>query len=344
MNVFVTGGLGYIGSHTCVELLQAGHTVVIADSLVNAKPRVLDAIETITGTRPAFYRVDVCDKDALRGIFRAHAFDAVLHFAGLKAVGESWTVPLAYYRNNLDATLSLLEVMAEFGCKRLVFSSSATVYGPENPVPYVEAMPAHVATNPYGWTKIMIEQMLCDYAAATPGFSTVLLRYFNPIGAHSSGLLGDDPSGIPNNLMPYIVRVAAGALKSLTIFGSDYDTPDGTCLRDYLHVVDLATGHLKALDYAMTHCGAEPINLGTGNAVSVTELVRTFEQTTGVSVPHTYGPRRPGDLPIVYANPQKAQHLLHWQAEKTLEDMCRDSWRFAIKRPESPLSHENDPA
>ena len=332
MNVFVTGGLGYIGSHTCVELVQAGHQVVIADNLSNSRLSVLDAIETITGQRPDFYRADVCDKAALREIFAAHAFDAVLHFAGLKAVNESLTQPLAYYRNNFDAALSLLEVMEEFGCKRLVFSSSATVYGPGNPIPYVETMPAHVATNPYGWTKVMIEQLLRDYAAAKPDFSAVLLRYFNPIGAHESGLLGDDPNGIPNNLMPYVARVAAGQLEKLTIFGNDYDTPDGTCRRDFLHVVDLAKGHLKALDYAMTHCGAEPINLGTGSAVSVKELVDTFERATGVPVPHSYGPRRAGDLPDVYANAEKAKRLLGWQTEKTLEDMCRDSWRFVQKQ------------
>ena len=332
MNVFVTGGLGYIGSHTCVELLQAGHHVIIADDLSNARPGVPDAIEAITGHRPDFYRVNVCDKATLREIFAAHAIDAVIHFAGFKAVGESCSKPLAYYRNNLDATLTLLEVMEEFGCKRLVFSSSATVYGPENPIPYTETMPAHLATNPYGWTKVMIEQMLRDYAAATPDFSAVLLRYFNPIGAHESGLLGDDPSGIPNNLMPYVARVAAGQLEKLTIFGNDYDTPDGTCRRDFLHVVDLAKGHLKALDYAATHCGAEPINLGTGSAVSVRELVDTFERATGVPVPHIYGPRRAGDLPDVYADTEKAKRLLGWQAEKTLADMCRDSWRFVQKQ------------
>ena len=332
MNVFVTGGLGYIGSHTCVELVQAGHQVVIADNLSNSRLSVLDAIEAITGQRPDFYRADVCDKAALREIFTAHTFDAVLHFAGLKAVNESLTQPLAYYRNNFDAALSLLEIMEEFGCKRLVFSSSATVYGPENPIPYVETMPAHVATNPYGWTKVMIEQLLRDYAATKPDFSAVLLRYFNPIGAHESGLLGDDPNGIPNNLMPYVARVAAGQLERLTIFGNDYDTPDGTCRRDFLHVVDLAKGHLKALDYAMTHSGAEPFNLGTGHGVSVKELVDTFERTTGVPVPHSYGPRRAGDLPDVYANAEKAKCLLGWQAEKALEDMCRDSWRFVQKQ------------
>ena len=240
MKVLVTGGAGFIGSHTCVELQKAGHEVVIVDNLSNAKADVIEKIKTITGVAPVFYQDDVCDKTALEKIFRAHRIDAVIHFAGLKAVGESCRIPLAYYRNNLDSTLTLMEVMAEFGCKKLVFSSSATVYGPENPVPYVESMPAHLATNPYGWTKIMIEQILRDYTAANPDFSAVLLRYFNPIGAHESGLLGEDPNGIPNNLMPYIARVAAGKLEKLTVFGDDYPTPDGTGLRDYLHVVDLA--------------------------------------------------------------------------------------------------------
>ncbi len=339
MNLFVTGGLGYIGSHTCVELLRAGHTVVIADNLSNSRPEVLDAIAAITGLRPEFYRADVCDKAALREIFAAHSFDAALHFAGLKSVNESIDQPLAYYRNNLDAALSLLEVMEESGCRRLVFSSSAAVYGPENPIPYVETMPAHVATNPYGRTKVMIEQLLRDYAAARPDFSAVLLRYFNPIGAHESGLLGDDPEGIPNNLMPYIARVAAGQLEKLTIFGNDYNTPDGTCRRDFLHVVDLAKGHCKALDYAMCHCGAEPFNLGTGRGVSVRELVEAFERATGVPVPYAYGPRRAGDLPDVYANAEKAKRLLGWRTEKSLEDMCRDSWHF-VRMRQSPTHHK----
>ena len=251
-----------------------------------------------------------------------------MHFAGFKAVGESCHIPLAYYRNNLDSTLALLEEMAQAGCTRFVFSSSATVYGPDNAIPYVETMPTYVATSPYGWTKVMIEQILRDYCTATPGFTAVLLRYFNPIGGHPSGLLGDDPNGIPNNLMPYIARVAAGQLDKLTIFGDDYPTPDGTCRRDYLHVVDLAKGHLKAIDCAMEHTGAEAFNLGTGHAVSVLELVNTFMEATGVNVPYVIGPRREGDLPQMWADTHKAETVLGWKAEKTVADMCRDSWNF----------------
>ena len=328
MTVFVTGGAGYIGSHTCVELLQAGYDVVIADDLSNASADVPERIAAIAGRAPVFYPVDVRDAQALREIFRVHQIDSVIHFAGYKAVGESCREPLKYYRNNLDSTLTLLEVMDEFGCKTIVFSSSATVYGPNNPVPYREDMPANVATNPYGWTKLMIEQILRDRGAADPDFRAVLLRYFNPIGAHPSGLLGDDPNGIPNNLMPYVARVAAGILPRLTVFGDDYDTPDGTCLRDYLHVVDLAKGHLQALDYAVAHAGVEAINLGTGNGVSVLELIHTFIRATGVDVPYVIGPRRDGDLARVWADAGKAKVLLGWTAEKTLEEMCRDSWNF----------------
>ena len=328
MKILVTGGLGYIGSHTCVELLQAGFEVVIVDDLSNSKEDVTKKIETITGKVPAFCKADVADKDALRALFAQHRPEAVIHFAGLKAVGESCRLPLKYYRTNLGSTLALLEVMEEFGCTKLVFSSSATVYGPDNQVPYTEDMPAHVATNPYGWTKAMIEQILRDYTTANPGFTAVLLRYFNPIGGHESGLLGDDPNGIPNNLMPYISRVAAGKLEKLTVFGNDYDTPDGTGLRDYLHVIDLAKGHLKALEYAQTHTGAEAFNLGTGNGVSVLELVRAFEETSGVTIPYTIGPRRDGDLACSWADATKAKEQLGWTAEKSVAEMCRDSWNF----------------
>ena len=331
MNVLVTGGAGYIGSHTVVELLNAGHHVVIVDDLSNAKADVMDRIQTITGSHPNFYPINCADKEALSVVFRLHQIDAVIHFAGFKAVGESVKKPLEYYRNNLDSTLSLVEVMETFGCKKLVFSSSATVYGPNNPHPYKEEMPAIRSTSPYGWTKVMIERILTDYCTAHPDFSAVLLRYFNPIGAHESGLLGDDPNGIPNNLMPYIGRVAAGQLEKLTIFGGDYDTPDGTCQRDYLHVVDLAVGHLKALEYAENHKGVEAINLGTGNGISVLELVTAFEKVNEMKLPYVIGPRRDGDLPAFWADAAKAKELLGWEAVHTVEDMCKSSWEFARK-------------
>jgi len=329
MNVLVTGGAGYIGSHTVVELLNAGHTPIIVDNLSNAKEDVIDRIETITGVRPAFYRVDCTDATALAGVFQSCAVDAVIHFAAYKAVGESVKKPMMYYRNNLDSAMTLLEVMEEFGCNKLVFSSSATVYGPNNPYPYREEMKAIESTSPYGWTKVMIERILTDYCTAHPEFSAVLLRYFNPIGAHDSGLLGDDPNGIPNNLMPYIGRVAAGQLEKLTVFGDDYPTPDGTCQRDYLHVVDLALGHLKALEYADNHAGVEAINLGTGNGISVLELVHAFEYANGLNLPHVIGPRREGDLAAFWADAEKAKTLLGWEATRTVEDMCRSAWLFA---------------
>lgn len=329
MNVLVTGGAGYIGSHTVVELLNAGHKAIIVDDLSNAKRDVISRIETITGKRPEFYQIDCADKLAMRTIFRANHIDAVIHFAGFKAVGESVKKPLEYYRNNLDATLSLVEAMEEFGCRKLVFSSSATVYGPNNPHPYKEEMPAIQSSSPYGWTKVMIERILTDYVTAHPDFCAILLRYFNPIGAHESGLLGDDPNGIPNNLMPYIGRVAAGKLEELTIFGGDYPTPDGTCQRDYLHVVDLAIGHLKALEYAENHNGVEAVNLGTGNGISVLELVRAFEKANDMKLPYVIGPRRDGDLPAFWADATKAKQFLGWEATHTVEDMCRSSWNFA---------------
>ena len=329
MNVMVTGGAGYIGSHTVVELMNAGHHPIIVDDLSNARWDVRDRIGEITGRVPAFYEIDCADKKELRKVFRDYKIDAVIHFAGFKAVGESVREPLKYYRNNLDSTLTLLEVMEEAGCKKLVFSSSATVYGPNNPHPYKEEMPAIQSSSPYGWTKVMIERILTDYCTAHPDFCAVLLRYFNPIGAHDSGLLGDDPNGIPNNLMPYIGRVAAGQLEKLTIFGGDYDTPDGTCQRDYLHVVDLAVGHLKALEYAAEHEGVEAINLGTGNGISVLELVNAFQKVNGIELPYVIGPRRDGDLPAFWADAEKAKKLLDWEATHTVEDMCASSWKFA---------------
>ena len=331
MKILVTGGAGYIGSHTCVELLNDGYEVVIADNFYNSSPDVPDRIERITGRKPVVYAIDVADGNALERIFSEHTIDAVIHFAGLKAVGESVRIPLRYYRNNLDTTLTLLETMERHGCRKIVFSSSATVYGPKNRSPYTEDMETS-ATNPYGWTKVMIEQILRDCCAANPDLSAVLLRYFNPIGAHESGLLGDDPNGIPNNLMPYVARVAAKQLPKLTIFGEDYPTRDGTCLRDYLHVVDLAKGHISALKYAEEHRGAEAFNLGTGDGVSVLELVNSFQKVNDVPVPYVIGGRRDGDLAEVYANPTRAHEELHWQAEKTVDDMCRDAWHFIETR------------
>ncbi len=329
MTVLVTGGAGYIGSHSVVELLKEKYDVVIVDNLSNAKEDVIDRIETITGTRPVFYEMDSCDKVGLCNIFAEHQIDAVIHFAGYKAVGESVKEPLQYYRNNIDSTLTLLEVMEEFGCKKFVFSSSATVYGPENPYPYKEEMPAIQSSSPYGWSKVMNERILTDYTTAHPDFCAVLLRYFNPIGAHESGLLGDDPNGIPNNLMPYIGRVAAGQLEKLTVFGDDYPTPDGTCQRDYLHVVDLALGHLKALEYAASHTGVEAINLGTGNGISVLELVHAFENANNMKLNYVIGPRRDGDLPAFWADASKAKEILGWEAIHSVEDMCRSAWQFA---------------
>ena len=331
MNILVTGGAGYIGSHTVVELMQAGYDPIIVDDLSNAHADVPSRIGKICGKVPTFYQIDCADKQELKKVFQEHSVDAVIHFAGFKAVGESVREPLKYYRNNLDSTLTLLEVMEEAGCKKLVFSSSATVYGPNNPHPYKEEMPAIQSSSPYGWTKVMIERILTDYCTAHPDFCAVLLRYFNPIGAHESGLLGDDPNGIPNNLMPYIGRVAAGQLEKLTIFGGDYDTPDGTCQRDYLHVVDLAVGHLKALEYAACHNGAEAINLGTGNGISVLELVNAFQKVNGIQLPYVIGPRRDGDLPAFWADATKAKELLGWEAKYGVEEMCESSWKFASK-------------
>ena len=329
MSILVTGGAGYIGSHTVVELMKAGYDPIIVDDLSNAHADVPSRIGKICGKVPTFYQIDCADKQELKKVFQAHFIDAVIHFAGFKAVGESVREPLKYYRNNLDSTLTLLEVMEETGCNKLVFSSSATVYGPNNPHPYKEEMPAIQSSSPYGWTKVMIERILTDYCTAHPDFCAILLRYFNPIGAHESGLLGDDPNGIPNNLMPYIGRVAAGQLEKLTVFGGDYDTPDGTCQRDYLHVVDLAVGHLKALEYAACHEGAEAINLGTGNGISVLELVNAFQKVNGIQLPYVIGPRRDGDLPAFWADATKAKELLGWEAKYGVEEMCKSSWEFA---------------
>ncbi len=326
--ILVTGGTGYIGSHAVVELLLKGYKVIIADNLYNSDVEVVDRIERITSVRPAFYRIDVKDGEALRAVFAQNAIDAVLHFAGYKAVGESVREPLAYYRNNLDTTLTLLEVMREFGCKRLIFSSSATVYGQSDDVPFRENAATLGCTNPYGWTKYMIEQILRDVAVADGAMSIVLLRYFNPIGAHESGLLGEKPNGVPNNLMPYITQVAAGIRECLSVYGNDYPTPDGTGVRDYIHVVDLARGHVAALTYCLEHSGCEVFNLGTGEGYSVLDLVCAFEKANGVRIPYRIAERRPGDIAICYASTEKAARLLGWHAEKGLEEMCRDAWRW----------------
>jgi len=329
--VLVTGGAGYIGSHTVVELLQAGERVLIVDNLVNSKEAVLDRIETITGKRPEFVKADVCDREAMHKLFSEHDIGAIIHFAGLKAVGESVAKPIEYYRNNLDATLTLLECMREYGVKRMVFSSSATVYGVPQ-VPIKEDSPRW-CTNPYGWTKFMGEQILSDYAAAYPDASVVLLRYFNPIGAHDSGLIGEDPQGIPNNLLPFINQVATGKRPLLRVFGDDYPTPDGTGVRDYIHVVDLAKGHLCALAYAERHTGVEAINLGTGTGYSVLDVIHAYEDANGVKIPYEITPRRPGDVAENYADPSKAEQLLGWKAERDLYNMCKTGYHWQSLNP-----------
>lgn len=329
--VLVTGGAGYIGSHTVVELLNTGYDVLIADDLRNSKEAVLDRIETITGKRPAFVKVDVCDREAMKTLFSQNAFTSIIHFAGLKAVGESVAKPVEYYRNNLDATLTLLECMKAFDVRHIVFSSSATVYGVPK-VPITEDAPRW-CTNPYGWTKFMGEQILSDFAAANPEMSVVLLRYFNPIGAHDSGLIGEDPQGIPNNLLPYINQVATGKLRKLRVFGDDYPTPDGTGVRDYIHVVDLAKGHLRALEYADAHTGAVAINLGTGTGYSVLDVIHAYQDANGVTIPYEIVDRRPGDVAENYADPSKALELLGWKAERDLVNMCKTGYHWQSMNP-----------
>jgi len=331
--ILLTGGAGYIGSHTAVALINAGYDVVIADNLYNSHEVVIDRIEEIAGARPVFYNADVTRAEELDPIFDAHKIDGVIHFAGYKAVGESVEKPIEYYRNNIDSTLTLVETMKKHGVNNIVFSSSATVYGEENQCPLTETMPRGTCSNPYGWTKSMIEQILTDAAKATEGFSVVLLRYFNPIGAHESGLIGEDPQGIPNNLMPFITQVAVGKRPELTIFGDDYDTPDGTCRRDYIHVMDLAEGHVKALEFSEGRTGAEVINLGTGTPYSVLEVVHAFEKASGKELPHKIGPRREGDLADVWADADKASDKLGWKATRGIDDMCRDSWNWQSKNP-----------
>lgn len=327
MKVLLTGGAGYIGSHTAVELINAGYDIVIGDNYSNSKEDVLKRVEEIVGKEITAYNVDFTDYDAVDELFSEEDIDAVIHFAGLKAVGESCSIPLKYYKNNIDSTLVLLEVMKKHDVNNIVFSSSATVYGIPKEVPLREDMPTS-CTNPYGWTKYMNEQILRDVAKANPKMSVVLLRYFNPIGAHESGLIGEDPNGIPNNLMPYITQVATGKLPMLSVYGDDYNTKDGTGVRDYIHVVDLAKGHLKAIEYSFKNRGVDVFNLGTGKGYSVLDIVHAFEKANMVKVPYTIVERRPGDIDECYADPSKAEAVLGWRAEKTLEQMCEDSWRW----------------
>lgn len=332
MAILVTGGAGYIGSHTVLELLNSGNDVVIIDNLCNSSRESLRRVEALTGRSVTFYEADVCDRSALQTIFAQHAIDAVIHFAGLKAVGESTQIPLKYYQNNIAATLVLCEEMERAGVFRLVFSSSATVYGDPHTVPIQEHFPTS-ATNPYGRSKLMVEEMLRDIVAADPRWSVVLLRYFNPVGAHISGQIGEDPNGIPNNLLPYIAQVAIGRLKQLSVFGNDYPTPDGTGVRDYIHVVDLSLGHLKALQYIADRHGVFTFNLGTGQGYSVLEMVKAFEQASGRAVPYQVVARRPGDIAVCYAEPDLAAQALGWRAERGLPEMMADTWRWQSQNP-----------
>ena len=332
MAILVTGGAGYIGSHTVVELLNLGKEVIIVDNLSNSSILVLDRIEAITGQRPAFYELDVCDKQGLRKVFEQESIEAAIHFAGYKAVGESVQKPVMYYENNIMSTLALVEVMSEFKVKKIVFSSSATVYGIHNQSPLIETMPTS-ATNPYGYTKVMLEQILKDVHVADSEWSIALLRYFNPIGAHESGLIGENPSGIPNNLMPFIAQVAVGKRPELSVFGDDYDTVDGTGVRDYIHVVDLAIGHIKALEKVSEKKDVYIYNLGSGEGTSVLQLVNTFERVNRVPIPYKIVPRRSGDVATCYANADKAYKELNWKTTKSVEDMCRDTWNWQSKNP-----------
>lgn len=329
MKVLLTGGAGYIGSHTCVELIKAGYETVIVDNCSNSDPSVLARLEEICGTPIPFYPIDAADSEAMDHVFSEHSIDAIIHFAGYKAVGESVVNPLKYYRNNLNSALTILELMDKYRVKNIVFSSSATVYGAPRTVPIGEKAPEN-CTNPYGRTKRMIEQIIEDVSSANAEFTAVILRYFNPIGAHESGKLGDDPNGIPNNLMPYITRVAAGTLDRLSIFGGDYPTRDGTGVRDYIHVVDLAEGHVAAIRYAELNKGTETINLGTGVGYSVLDMIHTFERANQVEVPYQIVKRRPGDVAVCYADSAKARELLGWKAVRNLEDMCKDAWNYQL--------------
>ena len=328
MKILVTGGTGYIGSHTCVELISSGHEVVILDNLYNSSADVIDKIEKITGVRPAFYQTDILDKEGLEKVFRENEFEAVIHFAGYKAVGESVAIPLTYYENNISGSINLYQLMKKYNVRNLVFSSSATVYGDDFEVPFKEEYGLGTTTNPYGTTKKMNEMIITDMDNADPERSSVLLRYFNPIGAHSSGLIGEIPNGIPNNLLPYIAQVASGQREYLRIFGNDYDTPDGTGVRDYVHVVDLARAHVKAIEFAAKHTGTEVINIGTGKGYSVMQILKAYEKACGKELPYRIVDRRPGDIAVCYADTEKAKRLLDFTAEYDIDRMCEDSFRF----------------
>ncbi len=334
MRILVTGGAGYIGSHTCVELLQAGHEVVVVDNLYNASEKALKRVEEITGKTLTFYLADIRDAQAMEDIFEKEAIDAVIHFAGLKAVGESVVKPVEYYENNIAGTLNLITAMKNHNVKKIIFSSSATVYGDPAFIPITEECPKGTCTNPYGWTKWMLEQILTDLHTADPEWSVILLRYFNPIGAHQSGRIGEDPKGIPNNLLPYVAQVAIGKLECVGVFGNDYDTPDGTGVRDYIHVVDLAKGHVKALAKFQEEAEVRVYNLGTGHGYSVLDVVKAFSKACGHELPYQIKPRRAGDIAMCYCDPKKAERELGWVAEYDMEDMCRDSWRWQSNNPD----------
>ncbi len=333
MNILVTGGAGYIGSHTLIELYNVGHTAVVVDNLSNSSKESLKRVARIIGVEIPFYQVDIRDKSGLEQVLEKHQCDACIHFAGLKAVGESVSKPLEYYENNINGTLVLVDVLRRYNCKNIIFSSSATVYGTPAIIPITEDCPKGECTNPYGWTKSMLEQVLTDMQKADNSWNVVLLRYFNPIGAHKSGLIGENPNGIPNNLMPYITQVAVGKRDELGVFGNDYDTHDGTGVRDYIHVVDLARGHVKALQAIQSGCGLGLYNLGTGQGYSVLDVVNAFEKVNGVKVPYKIMPRRPGDIATCYSNPEKAFRELGWKAEFGIEEMCRDSWNWQKNNP-----------
>lgn len=333
MAILVTGGAGYIGSHTVVELQNAGYDVVVVDNLCNSSEKALDRVSKITGKPVKFYKADILDRDAMNEVFDKEEIDSCIHFAGLKAVGESVAKPWEYYENNIAGTLTLVDVMRKHNVKNIIFSSSATVYGDPAIIPITEECPKGQCTNPYGWTKSMMEQIMTDVQKANPDMNVILLRYFNPVGAHESGRIGEDPKGIPNNLMPYISQVAVGKLEKLGVFGDDYDTPDGTGVRDYIHVVDLAKGHVKAINYIFSNPGLDVINLGTGVGYSVLDMVKAFGKACGKEIPYEIKPRRAGDIAMCYADPAKAARVLGWKAEKGLDEMCADTWRWQSQNP-----------